>query len=140
MVVGGLPYPDANHAIAIAEMALDMQRVIKDFNQRHQTNLNMRIGINTGPVVAGVIGTKKFIYDLWGDTVNTASRMESHGIVGDIQITDSTYQQLRDNYVIEKRGVIEVKGKGDMTTYLLKQRKMSSVITVQPSIHQARSN
>ncbi|KOR36801.1 hypothetical protein AM228_10460 [Planktothricoides sp. SR001] len=140
MVVGGLPYPDANHAIEIAEMALDMQRVIKDFNQRHQTNLNMRIGINTGPVVAGVIGTKKFIYDLWGDTVNTASRMESHGIVGDIQITDSTYQQLRDNYVIEKRGVIEVKGKGDMTTYLLKQRKMSSVITVQPSIHQARSN
>lgn len=136
MVVGGLPYPQPNHAIAIAEMALDMQRVIEDFNQRHQTNLNMRIGINTGPVVAGVIGTKKFIYDLWGDTVNTASRMESHGIIGEIQITDSTYQQLRHNYVIEKRGVIEVKGKGDMKTYLLKDRKISAAISVQSSIHQ----
>lgn len=136
MVVGGLPYPQPNHAIAIAEMALDMQRVIEDFNQRHQTNLNMRIGINTGPVVAGVIGTKKFIYDLWGDTVNTASRMESHGIIGEIQITDSTYQQLRHKYIIEKRGVIEVKGKGDMKTYLLKDRKISSAISVQSSIHQ----
>lgn len=136
MVVGGLPYPQPNHAIAIAEMALDMQRVIEDFNQRHQTNLNMRIGINTGPVVAGVIGTKKFIYDLWGDTVNTASRMESHGIIGEIQITDSTYQQLRHKYVIEKRGVIEVKGKGDMKTYLLKDRKISAAISAQSSLHQ----
>lgn len=136
MVVGGLPYPQPNHALAIAEMALDMQRVIEDFNQRHQTNLNMRIGINTGPVVAGVIGTKKFIYDLWGDTVNTASRMESHGIIGEIQITDSTYQQLRHKYVIEKRGVIEVKGKGDMKTYLLKDRKISAAISVQSSLHQ----
>jgi class 3 adenylate cyclase len=137
MVVGGLPYPQANHAIAIAEMALDMQRVIQDFNQRHQTSLNMRIGIHTGPVVAGVIGTKKFIYDLWGDTVNTASRMESHGIIGNIQMTDSTYQQLRHHYMIEKRGFIEVKGKGNMKTYLLKERKVLPAIASPASVHQA---
>lgn len=86
--------------------------------------LHIRIGINTGPVVAGVTGTKKFIYDLWGDAVNTASRMESQGLAGKIQVSSSTYELLCDKYLLEKRGKINVKGKGAMTTYLLKGRKL----------------
>lgn len=120
MVVGGLPNPRKDHAEAIAEMAIDMQQAIVRFNEKYNDTLNIRIGINTGSVVAGVIGTKKFIYDLWGDTVNIASRMESHGIIGGIQVTESTYQHLRDKYWLEKRGLIEVKGKGEMVAYLLK--------------------
>ena len=83
----------------------------------------MRIGIDTGPVVAGVIGRAKFSYDLWGDTVNTASRMESHGLPGAIQVTERTYERLRGRYELRRRGTIEVKGKGPMTTYLLLGRR-----------------
>jgi class 3 adenylate cyclase len=83
----------------------------------------MRIGINTGPVVAGVIGINKFIYDLWGDTVNVASRMESYGIAGNIQVSPETYNILRDKYLFKERGVIPIKGKGNMTTYILTGRK-----------------
>jgi guanylate cyclase len=83
----------------------------------------VRIGIDTGPVVAGVIGRAKFIYDLWGDTVNTASRMESHGLPGAIQVTERAYEQLRDRYELRQRGTIEVKGKGPITTYLLIGRR-----------------
>ncbi len=128
MVVGGLPTPRPDHAEAIAEMALDMQAAIVQFNHELKIPcpepLRIRIGINSGPVVAGVIGLKKFIYDLWGDTVNTASRMESQGIPGCIQITASTYQLLKDRgkYHFEERGLIEVKGKGLMTTYLMKAK------------------
>ena len=124
MVASGLPTPRMDHAEAIANMALDMQQEVKQFNTRHGAELSIRIGINTGPVVAGVIGTKKFIYDLWGDAVNTASRMESHGIPGAIQVTDSTYEYLRDKYVFEKRGKIQIKGKGEMTTYLLIEKNV----------------
>lgn len=123
MVAGGLPMPCTNHAESIAEMALEMQQEIMKFSGECRQPLKIRIGINTGPVVAGVIGTKKFIYDLWGDAVNTASRMESQGISGKIQVSDSTYQLLCDRYLLEKRGTINVKGKGDMTTYLLIGRK-----------------
>lgn len=119
MVVGGLPVPHSDHAEAIAEMALDMQRGLSEFNTETGEALQIRIGINSGPVVAGVIGTKKFIYDLWGDTVNTASRMESHGIPGTIQLAASTYELLRDKYQFTARGPINIKGKGEMTTYLL---------------------
>jgi adenylate cyclase len=124
MVVGGIPLPRHDHAEAIANMALDMQQEVANFNAKHHTTLSIRIGINTGPVVAGVIGTKKFIYDLWGDAVNTASRMESHGLAGCIQVTEATYQYLQDSYQFESRGIIQVKGKGEMMTYFLKNKKV----------------
>ncbi len=125
MVVGGLPNPSTNHAESIAEMALDMQQELVKFNAKHHSTINIRIGINTGPAIAGVIGTKKFIYDLWGDAVNTAARMESHGLPGTIQVTKSTYNILRNKYLFEDRGIIHIKGKGDMNTYLLVGRLVS---------------
>ncbi|MGD1804129.1 adenylate/guanylate cyclase domain-containing protein [Dapis sp. BLCC M126] len=131
MVVGGLPEPNINHAVAIADMALDMQDVIQGFNQKNNSDLNMRIGLNSGQVIAGVIGSTKFIYDLWGDTVNIASRMESHGIIGEIQVTEETYLLLKDRYVLEKRGMISVKGKGEMSTYLLKSRNINNESLIQ---------
>jgi class 3 adenylate cyclase len=123
MVVGGLPTPRPDHAELVAEMALDMQQEIANFSREFDESFSIRIGINTGPVVAGVIGLKKFIYDLWGDAVNTASRMESHGIPNCIQVSQTTYDLLQDKYLFEERGVIEVKGKGEMFTYLLRGRK-----------------
>jgi len=122
MVVGGLPNPIPNHAECIAEMALDMQEELAKFNVKHHAEINIRIGINTGAAIAGVIGTKKFIYDLWGDAVNTAARMESHGISGAIQVTKLTYDILHDKYRFTDRGIIHIKGKGDMRTYLLTGR------------------
>lgn len=123
MIVGGLPTPRPDHAEAVAEMALDMQKGIAQFNKIRGKSLHIRIGINTGPVVAGIIGTTKFSYDLWGDTVNTASRMESHGVANGIQVTAATYERLKDQYLFEKRGMIQVKGKGEMFTYLLLGKK-----------------
>jgi adenylate cyclase len=128
MVVGGLPIPKKDHAECIAEMALEIQEAVAHFNARHSTAISIRIGINTGPVIAGVIGTKKFIYDLWGDAVNTASRMESQGIPGAIQVTNSTYEHLKDKYTFVERGKIDVKGKGEMFTYLLMGRIASLLI------------
>ena len=124
MVVAGIPSPIADHATAIAHMALDMITSLETYSTKHDKNMTIRVGIHTGSVVAGVIGTKKFIYDLWGDTVNTASRMESSGVPGKIQVTEATYQLLKDQFEFEPRGPIEVKGKGIMNTYLLiKQRQ-----------------
>lgn len=127
MVAGGLPLLRTDHAEAIAEFALDMQQAIAEFNTEKGQTFSMRIGINTGPVVAGVIGLKKFIYDLWGDTVNIASRMESHGIPGCIHVSSSTYERLKDKYLFQERGTIQVKGKGEMTTYLLTTRKFNGL-------------
>ncbi|CBN57299.1 MULTISPECIES: adenylate/guanylate cyclase domain-containing protein [Kamptonema] len=123
MVAGGLPIPRLDHLEAIANMALDMQSAIGDFKTDLDRPFQIRIGIHTGPVVAGVIGTKKFTYDLWGDTVNVAFRMESQGLPGYIQVTAAIYDRLKDEYVFEERGTITVKGKGEMITYWLKAKK-----------------
>jgi adenylate cyclase len=123
MVVGGLPQEKPNHAEAIAAMALDMQACISEFCKQTGKALSIRIGINTGPVIAGIIGTKKFIYDLWGDTVNVASRMESHGLPDSIQVTEATYERLKLEYLFEERGPIQIKGRGQMNCYLLKGKK-----------------
>jgi len=120
MVVGGLPLPREDHAEAIAEMALSMQEEICRLRPEIGEELSIRIGINTGSVVAGVIGMQKFIYDLWGDAVNTASRMESHGVADCIQLSETSYKYLKDKYICTERGVIEVKGKGKMKVYFLK--------------------
>ncbi|AFZ08739.1 adenylate/guanylate cyclase with GAF and PAS/PAC sensors [Oscillatoria nigro-viridis PCC 7112] len=123
MVVGGLPTPRQDHAEAIAQMALGMQAKIAKLCAETGEKLAIRVGINSGPVVAGVIGVSKFTYDLWGDTVNVAARMEATGFAGSIQVTDVTYELLKDKYLFERRGVIPVKGKGDMMTYWLLQKK-----------------
>ncbi|MEI2580144.1 adenylate/guanylate cyclase domain-containing protein [Scytonema sp. PRP1] len=141
MVVGGLPRRCPNHAQAIAlegtalspegtryreraiaQMALDMQTAIAQFNTENNQNFSIRIGIHSGPVAAGLISMKKFTYDLWGDTVKIASRMQSQGLAGKIQVTEVTYKCLRDEFLFEKRGEIEIKDKGKMTTYMLVSR------------------
>jgi class 3 adenylate cyclase len=119
MAVAGLPAPRPDHAEAAARMALDMQSELRRFNEGNQAALQMRVGLNTGPVVAGIIGRHKFSYDLWGDTVNTASRMESHGEPGTIQITEATAKKLQGKFRLKRRGSIDVKGKGRLNTYLL---------------------
>jgi class 3 adenylate cyclase len=119
MLAGGLPQPRSDHAEAVAEMALKMRDEVPRYSDPTGRPLAVRVGIATGPVVAGVIGRKKLSYDLWGDTVNTASRMESHGIPGCIQVTARTHERLRDRYRFQPRGSIHVKGKGDMQTWFL---------------------
>ncbi|TVQ09868.1 MAG: HAMP domain-containing protein [Leptolyngbya sp. DLM2.Bin27] len=127
MVAAGLPTPRDDHADAIAEMALAMQQVTTSFQAETREPLEIRIGINTGVVVAGVIGTKKFIYDLWGDAVNVASRMESSSEPGMIQVTAATYERLKDHYVFEPRGRIAVKGRGEMETYWLRGHRADAL-------------
>jgi class 3 adenylate cyclase len=119
MVVGGLPEPRPDHARAVADMALDLRQEVARHLDPGGEPLAVRVGIDTGPVVAGVIGRRKFSYDLWGDTVNTASRMESTGVPGCIQVTDRTYRRLADGYRLERRGPIQVKGKGKLVTWFL---------------------
>ena len=123
MAAGGLPTPREDHAEAVAEMALDMLAVMDRFNAKRNHGVRIRVGMNCGPVTAGVIGTKKFAYDLWGDTVNIASRMESHGIANSIQVTEETYKRLRYRFTFQRRGIIHVKGKGALCTYFLVGRR-----------------
>jgi guanylate cyclase len=123
MVAAGVPTPRPDHARALALMALDMQAAMRSVDEVGHLGLGLRVGINSGPVVAGVIGRKRFLYDLWGDAVNTASRMESHGTSGRIQITRATKELLEDEFVCERRGTIAVKGKGEMEVWYLVGRR-----------------
>lgn len=122
MAAAGLPIPAEDHAVRTAHMALDMIETLRHFNETSPYKLEVRIGMSTGAAVAGVIGKRKFLYDLWGDVVNTASRMESHGIAGRIHIADSTRQRLSEGFMFENRGAIDVKGKGEMNTWFLNSR------------------
>jgi adenylate cyclase len=120
MVVGGLPAPRPDHVRAMARMALDMRQALRDHVAATGRPLDVRIGLHTGPAVAGVIGVRKFSYDLWGDTVNTASRMESHGQPGKVHVSQAVRDALEgEPFAFEPRGAIAVKGKGDMTTFFL---------------------
>ena len=123
MVAAGVPTPRPDHARALGLMALDMLKAMRSDDEVGDLGLELRIGINSGPVVAGVIGRKRFLYDLWGDAVNTASRMESHGTPGRIQITRATYDLLADAFECEPRGTIAIKGKGEIEAwYLIRPR------------------
>lgn len=112
MMASGVPIPRADHTQALANMALDMLKYTESLSVQNGTRIDFRIGINSGSLVAGEIGKKNFHYALWGDTVNTASRMESHGVPGKIQVTKDTYWILKEEYIFELRGKIDVKGKG----------------------------
>jgi class 3 adenylate cyclase len=120
MVAGGLPTNDDEHAIRVTKMALGMYEDLEAFNKEHGMELDMRIGINSGPVVAGVIGHSKFSYDLWGNTVNTASRMESTCLPGKVQVSPSTYEQIKGHFDVKENQMIECKGLGQIMTYFVK--------------------
>jgi guanylate cyclase len=126
MVASGVPTPRPDHAQALANMALDMRDAMRQSDDVAHLGLELRIGINSGPVVAGVIGRKRFLYDLWGDAVNTASRMESHGTPGEIQVTASTRELLQDEFDLEPRGTVTIKGKGAVETWYLVGRKAAA--------------
>jgi len=123
MVAAGVPAPRPDHARALGLLALDMVDAVAVDGAVGDLGLQLRVGINSGPVVAGVIGRKRFVYDLLGDAVNTASRMESHGAPGQIQITHATYALIKDDSRCEPRGTVSVKGKGDMETWYLRGRR-----------------
>ncbi len=123
MAVSGVPEARRDHAIAAAETALEMLESLEKLELARMGHLSMRIGLNTGSVIAGVIGKKKFIYDLWGDTVNIASRMESQGVGGKIQVSESSFKLLKHRYIFEGPGKIHVRGIGEMPTYFLVGRK-----------------
>lgn len=125
MVAGGMPDRHDGHEHAIAEMALDMLEATSRLSKATGEEIEVRIGIHVGPAIAGVIGTRKLFYDVWGDTVNTASRMESMGSPGRVQVTQAAVDLLSDSYAFETRGVVNVKGKGEMELYHLIGRKIS---------------
>jgi class 3 adenylate cyclase len=125
MVCGGLTADETDHGVRVAEMGLEMLEYVKRYENELTGPIQLRIGLNVGPAVAGVIGIKKFIYDIWGDTVNTASRMESHGVPGRIQVTADTARRLSGSYRFERRGEVDVKGKGRLETFFLVDRQPS---------------
>jgi len=125
MAVAGLEDPHGPHAAAAVDCALAMLQDVQTFNSKHSTQLAIRVGINSGPLIAGIIGKRQFSYDIWGDTVNIASRMESHGELNRIQISESTYKHISASHDCEPAGEKSFKGKGMMTTWFVKHRKTS---------------
>ena len=123
MAVSGVPRRHVNHAQALVRMALNMRDYIATHTFRDGQRVNFRIGINSGSMIAGVIGRRKFVYDVWGDAVNIASRMESHGLGGAVQITRATFELIKDEFVCEPRGTVNVKGKGEMEVWLVLSAK-----------------
>jgi len=126
MLATGVPNPIKDHIVVAARIALDMQELARRLGTREEQSLNFRIGIHTGPVVAGVIGTRKFSYDIWGDTVNLASRMEANGVPGRIHVTRAVYDVLKNDFEFEARGFIPVKGLGDVETFFLNGPKQGN--------------
>jgi class 3 adenylate cyclase len=123
MVAGGVPEERTDHAVAVVEMALGMLDAVETAGRTVGQPLRLRIGLNTGALIAGVLGTHKFVYDVWGDTVNTAKRMESYGLPGRVHVSAATRQALGEAFCFEPRGPLEVKGKGSMETYFVYPRK-----------------
>src|SRR6185503_4939248 len=123
MVASGVPRGRPDHAQALVRMGLEMRDYIAAHTFCHNQRVNFRIGINSGSMIAGVIGRRKFVYDVWGDAVNIASRMESHGLGGAVQITQATYELIKDEFVCEPRGTVNVKGKGEMEVWLVLSAK-----------------
>lgn len=123
MVAAGVPCTRTDHAVALTGLAIEMRDYVAK-NEFNGIKLSFRFGINSGPVVAGVIGRKKFSYDLWGDSVNIASRMESHGNSGVIQITQATYDLIKDDFNCTPQGLVNVKGKGEMNVWFVLDRKL----------------
>ena len=122
MAAAGVPVPSSDHAVRAAHLSLDMIAGLDRFNERSDSTLQVRIGIATGPVVAGVIGKRMYLYDVWGDAVNSASRMESHGVAGRVQAADSTRRLLGEPFLLEERGALEVDGQGDLKTWFVERR------------------
>jgi adenylate cyclase len=126
MVVSGVPVPRPDHAAALAQLALEMRDAAADLRDPHGRSIAMRIGLSSGAVVAGVVGTSKFFYDVWGDTVNVAARMEMTGVAGKIQVSETTHVRLADEFALEARGATDIKGKGSMHTWFLVGRKVGA--------------
>jgi len=126
MVVAGVPHPRTDHLEAMALLALEMQREVERVSTEHGMLVRLRIGVHTGPLAAGIIGEKRFLYDVWGDTVNAASRLEAHGVPGAIQVSSQVADRLQGKFVVKRRGEVEIKGKGLMETYFLESQAPES--------------
>ena len=135
MAASGVPAPSVDHAGRAAHMALDMIEALDRFNERTASSLQLRIGIDTGAVVAGVIGRRLFLYDIWGDTVNIASAMESHGVAGRVQLSENTRRRLGEPFLLEERGVLEVEGAGEVNTWFLARRGSAPNVSVPALLH-----
>jgi adenylate cyclase len=133
MVVSGVPTPRSDHAQALAVLALEMRAAAAEWRDPRGRTVPLRMGMSSGPVVAGIVGTRKFFYDVWGDAVNVAARMETTGSAGKIQVSQDIYERLRDEFVLESRGEIEVKGKGRMQTWFLLARKSLAAVHPLPT-------